>query len=345
VDLFCGCGAVTAGLKAAGFSVLAAVDNEPIACETYARNHPEVHLVRRDIQTLTPDELILGASPVGIDLLVVCAPCQPFSSQNRNRKGDARAALILQTARFAEAFRPGYIFFENVPGLASAANTGLMAEMRSDLEALGYFLGNPVRVDAADYTVPQRRLRCIMFASRTNALPGLPPPLTPPGNRRTVRDTIGDLEPLESGQASSSDPMHFAREHQTVALERMRHIPKDGGSRFSLPPELELPCHRGHKGHPDVYGRMRWDDVAPTLTTGCTDITRGRFVHPCDDRAITIREAARLQTFPDAYTFAGSPKNIKKQIGNAVPVALATVVGQAVLDVLDSPGLQMERAV
>lgn len=112
----------------------------------------------------------------------------------------------------------------------------------------------------------------------------------------------------------------------------MRHIPKDGGTRFSLPPELELPCHKGKKAYPDVYGRMSWGDVAPTLTTGCTDVTRGRFMHPEDDRAISLREAARLQTFPDTFAFIGNPSHIAQQIGNAVPVDFAYAMGKTVLD-------------
>ena len=158
-----------------------------------------------------------------------------------------------------------------------------------------------------------------MFATREGLLPTLPLPVTPDKARVTVQNAIGDLPPLANGQSSASDPLHFARMHQPVALERMKFIPKDGGDRFSLPPELELLCHKGHKGHPDVYGRMKWKDVASTLTTGCTDITRCRFMHPRDNRGISLREAARLQTFPDSYLFFGSSKEIAVQIGNAVP--------------------------
>ncbi|WP_353116185.1 DNA cytosine methyltransferase [Nitratidesulfovibrio sp.] len=328
VDLFCGCGAVTQGLKQAGFRVLSALDCDPVACETYATNHPDVHLVRDDIRAVEPLSLLpQGSLPAGgVDLLVVCAPCQPFSSQNRHRVGDERADLILQAPRFVAGLRPRLVFFENVPGLASPANHSQIRQLEAAFSAEGYTLGLPVRVDAADYAVPQRRMRCIMFAAAPGVpLPQLPQPITPEGARRTVRDALGDLPPLASGQATA-DPLHFARNHQEIALQRMRHIPKDGGSRFSLPPELELACHKGHKGHPDVYGRMGWGNVAPTLTTGCTDVTRGRFMHPRDDRAITLREAARLQSFPDEYSFVGCPAAIARQIGNAVPVQLAQVV-------------------
>jgi DNA (cytosine-5)-methyltransferase 1 len=152
----------------------------------------------------------------------------------------------------------------------------------------------------------------------------------------SVKMAISDLPQLASGQADAEDTLHFAREHQAIALERLGHIPKNGGSRDALPERLWLACHRDRRGHPDVYGRMRWEDVAPTLTTGCTDLTRGRFAHPRDNRAISLREAARLQTFPDSYRFAGSAKHIAVQIGNSVPVrfieALVPVLRAALVE-------------
>jgi DNA (cytosine-5)-methyltransferase 1 len=153
-------------------------------------------------------------------------------------------------------------------------------------------------------------------------VPALPEPKTPKGQRITVEQAIGKLCPLKSGEKDPNDPLHYASKHLPLALERLKHIPKNGGSRFSLPAELELNCHKNHDGHGDVYGRMCWQDVAPTLTTGCTDVTRGRFAHPRDDRAITLREAAILQSFPRNYKFRGNKSQITAQIGNAVPVEL-----------------------
>lgn len=329
IDLFCGCGAVSLGLKKAGFHVLSAIDFEPMACATYRKNHPEVQLVEKDICNIKPTEL-LPSRGENLSLMVVCAPCQPFSSQNKYKDGDKRAKLILQAIRFARVLKPRLILFENVPGLASGNNRSIMNKLNRGLKKLGYAVSAPLKVNAADYSVPQRRMRCIMFAS-LDGLPELPEPSTPIGLRNTVRTAIGDLEPLSSGQKSIFDPYHFARQHTEIALNRMSHIPKDGGGRFSLPPELELPCHKGTNAYPDVYGRMRWDDIAPTLTTGCTDITRGRFMHPTDNRAITLREAARLQTFPDTFVFTGNAGDIAQQIGNAVPVNLAYVMGNAII--------------
>ena len=322
VDLFCGCGGVTAGLKAARFKVIAAVDNDPIACRTYRANHPSVRLVEGDIARIDPRHVkqsLMRES--ALDLLVVCAPCQPFSSHHRPKGEDDRVGLVLQTIRFASALQPRLILFENVPGLSAPRFKRLREKLAIGLQKQGYRLGTAKRLDAADFGVPQRRMRCIMLASKGHMPPELPQS-TVEGIQPTVRTAIEDLQSLKSGEADPTDNLHFARNHRPVALARLKHIPKDGGSRDSLPDDLQLECHKGHKGHPDVYGRMSWDSVAPTLTTGCTDVTRGRFVHPRDDRALTLREAARLQTFPDDYRFLGSSKEVATQIGNAVPVRL-----------------------
>ncbi len=333
VDLFCGCGAVTQGIKNIGFKVLSAVDINPVACKTYRENHPEVRLFEADITSLDPKSIVDDGQLV--DLLIACAPCQPFSSQNKFREQDKRNVLILESLKFIQQLKPTLVFYENVPGLASGSGGSILLQLRQELSLLGYTLGEPIKVNAADYSVPQRRLRCVMFATKKNhPLPTLPEPFTPAGLRDTVEKAIGNLSPLAAGERSFEDPMHFARKHSPLALLRLRHIPKNGGNRFSLPSELELPCHKGTKAYPDVYGRMRWEDVAPTLTTGCTDITRGRFAHPRDDRAISLREAARLQTFSDSYHFLGNASDVAEQIGNAVPVNFAYAIGLASIMVL-----------
>ncbi len=329
VDLFCGCGAVTEGLKQ-NFDVLAAVDNDQIAAKTYRNNHQEVVVLDEDITILAPSKVFESIGRVRPDLLAVCAPCQPFSSQNQRKASDERAVLILQAVRYAKVLKPRLIFFENVKGFTSPRNRFIIAKLQDDLNRLGYkyWLG-PAEVDAADYRVPQRRRRCVMMCSQhKKVIPRMPTALTPMGKRLTVADAIADLESLSTGEYSD-DKLHFARNHSSLALDRFKYIRKDGGSRFDLPEDLVLNCHRHHKGHPDVYGRMAWNDVAPTLTTGCTDATRGRFIHPYDDRAITLREAARLQTFSDKYIFEGSPQAIARQIGNAVPVEMVRTFANA----------------
>lgn len=322
IDIYCGSGAVTEGLKTEGISVLAAIDNDPIACETFRLNHPEVHLVESDIRKLIPTKLrkLIGYDR-RLDLLVVCAPCQPFSSQNRKRSADdPRADLVLESLKLVKEFTPEVVFFENVPGIAIS---GPLHSLRRKLAKLGYVLGDPRTLNAADCGVPQRRERCIMIAARNQKAIGTFYRSIRNQPTVTVRQTIGGLKQLCSGEHDPDDQLHFARKHHPIVLQRMDHIPQDGGSRSSLPPELELECHKGRKNDfPDVYGRMKWDDVAPTLTTGCTDVTKGRFAHPRDNRAITLREAALLQSFPLHYRFFGNSGQIARQIGNAVPVKM-----------------------
>ncbi len=330
VDLYSGCGGVTAALRAQRFKVVAAVDNDPLAAQTYRHNNKDTHFYEMDICKVDPREIRtkhLGRND--LDVLVVCSPCQPFSNQNRNRGTDDRSELILQATRFARVLNPKIIFFENVPGITRKETSTVLMKLRNDLNQLGYSLNQPQTIDMADYGVPQRRRRCVLFATRPGYAMELPVPIASEGYRKTVRMAIGDLAPLRSGSRSKKDPLHFARKHQPIALKRMASIKKDGGDRFSLPAELELSCHKGKTGYPDVYGRMWWDRVAPTLTTGCTDITRGRYMHPMQNRAISLREAARLQTFPDTYTFAGNAGQIAMQIGNAVPPAFVEAVAPA----------------
>jgi DNA (cytosine-5)-methyltransferase 1 len=332
LDLFCGSGAVTEGLKAEGFTVLAAVDLDPVSCRTYHLNHPEVHLEQTDIRALSPAQLRSRTGHQGrIDLLVVCAPCQPFSSQNRKRAYcDSRAHLILESVKFIAEFNPYLVFYENVRGLLS---TEIMTLLASQLAGLGYMLATPKLIDAADCEVPQRRERCIAVAAERQGLAERFYDALEFKPRVSVAKAIGSLTPLAAGERDPDDSLHFARCHRPIVLERLSRIPKDGGSRSALPEHLELRCHKGRTNDfPDVYGRMKWDDVAPTLTTGCTDLTKGRFAHPRDDRAITLREAALLQSFPVQYRFVGNSGEIAQQIGNAVPVMMVRTMARSLIE-------------
>lgn len=317
LDLFCGSGGVTLGLKNAGFQVLGAVDLDPTACETYRKNHKKVKLIERDIRDIKPSEFS-GAAKGRLDLIAVCAPCQPFSSQNRMRsRNDERARLILEALPFIEAFEPRLVFLENVPGLEARP---VYREFTEKLEENGYNISPPLCLDAAELGVPQRRQRMVMIAAKGVSLDvAIAIAKTA---KKTVRNTLEGLPIPAIGQpAENADPLHFARRHSALNITRLEHIPADGGGRSSLPDHLVLECHKKAKpsAFSDTYGRMKWDDVAPTLTTGCTDITRGRFAHPEQHRAITLREAARLQSFPDEYRFSGNMAQVSAQIGNAVP--------------------------
>jgi DNA (cytosine-5)-methyltransferase 1 len=329
VDLFCGSGGVTAGLKAVDWTVLVAVDNDPVASATYRANHPEVVFVEDDIhkgQTIRAIKKAVDGRAV--DLLVVCAPCQPFSSQNRKRAEDPRQQLLIRSLAATRALRPKLIFFENVPGLAGPRHRAVLECLSQGLRKLGYTVTEPALKDASSFGVPQRRRRCIMLAALEQTVLQTFSSMIIEQPKRTVYDAIERLPPLENGQAHAIDSLHRARKHSKIALERLRSIPRDGGSRKSLPLTLELQCHQGTNAFPDVYGRMSWHGVAPTLTTGCTDVTRGRFAHPHQDRAITLREAARLQTFDDNYVFIGNASQIATQIGNAVPPAMVAALAE-----------------
>jgi DNA (cytosine-5)-methyltransferase 1 len=327
IDLYSGSGAVTEGLKRIGFDVLAAVDSDSVSCKTYRTNHADVLLYEKDIQGLSPVEVRTDlCHKDDIDLLVVCAPCQPFSTYNKKRlQDDPRASLVLQSVKFIKEFQPTLVFFENVPGIAA---NGPIDQLCCDLGRLGYKLGEPRVINAADCGVAQRRERCIMVAAQEQERIDLFYSSIRICKPKCVADLIRHLPALSSGQRDALDPLHFARRHHPITLERLKHIPKNGGSRSSLPPNLQLKCHNGRdRDFPDVYGRMKWDDVAPTLTTGCTDLTKGRYAHPRDDRAITLREAALLQSFPSEYKFFGNSGQIARQIGNAVPVEMIKALG------------------
>jgi DNA (cytosine-5)-methyltransferase 1 len=325
IDLYCGSGAVTLGLKQVGFSVVGAVDIDPMACATYRANHPEVDLCDWDIRDVEPERFVRTLQG-NLDLLVVCAPCQPFSSQNRKRSGnDLRRNLVLESQKFVKALKPKVLFLENVPGLKAS---DIFQTYREWLEGQGYDVSEPMKIDAADLGVPQRRTRMVLIATLGVDLNQACEIKKSP--RRTVREALRGLSvpPVGSG-SGRKDPLHFTRKHSELNLERLRHIPKDGGSRCALPERLQLDCHKNSRkgSFTDTYGRMAWDRVAPTLTTGCTDITRGRYAHPEQDRAITLREAARLQSFPDDYIFTGNAAQIARQIGNAVPPEMMRCIG------------------
>lgn len=317
IDLFSGCGGLTLGLKKAGFTVVAAVEIDKDAAETFRANHPDVELKESDIQKLSPRAMRreLKLRPGQLDLLAGCPPCQGFSSlRTRNgasRNRDARNDLVREMLRFARAFKPKAIMMENVPGLADRKP---FFDLCAGLERLGYDINFDVK-DAAEFGVPQRRRRLIMLAGRGFKIE------FPNGAKkiRTVRDTIEGLP--KAGR--SNDPIHDIpeqrRSEKVAAL--IRDIPKDGGSRGDLPKHRQLECHKKSDGFKDIYGRMAWDKVAPTITGGCFNPSKGRFLHPRENRAITMREAALLQGFPRRYIFnAGAGKQrIALMIGNALP--------------------------
>lgn len=315
-DLFSGCGGLTCGLKKAGFNVLAAVEVEPRAQATYKLNHPKVRLYDSDIRLLDPHQVLvdLGLKRGELGLLAGCPPCQGFSRlRTKNQKSavtDHRNNLVSEFVRFVRVLMPKTIMMENVPSLV---RDGRFTRMRNQLGELGYVSVVEV-LDAADYSVPQRRKRLIMLASRVHS----PKVATVAKERITVRETIGGIE----APSRSKDRLHAMPENRSSAVRQLiSRIPKDGGSRSDLGKAAQLECHKRTDGFKDVYGRMAWDCVSPTITSGCNNPSKGRFLHPSKDRAITLREAALLQGFPKNYKFDVShgKEAIALMIGNALP--------------------------
>ncbi len=316
VDLFSGCGGLSLGLEQAGFRVTAAVELAPKAIETYRANHPHVALYDRDIRELDPSQIMLdtGIKPGELDLLAGCPPCQGFSRLRTKNKAnsvvDARNDLISDFIRFAKIMMPKCIMLENVPSLTKDNRFELAIR---DLEALGYNCTVQV-LDAANFGVPQRRKRLIMLASRVHT----PAAAMKSETGMTVREAFSSIP----DSASSEDPVHLIPERRSPAVQRIISlIPKNGGSRRDLAAEYQLDCHKKSDGFRDVYGRMNWDSVSPTITSGCHNPSKGRFLHPELDRTITLREAAVLQGFPHDYYFnpAHGKEAIALMIGNALP--------------------------
>lgn len=315
IDLFSGCGGLTEGLRKAGFDVVAAFDNDVDAITTYRLNYPKTKIFEGDIRDVDTKDVraLLKGQP--LHLLAGCPPCQGFSSirrlNKRRSKRDDRNNLVLEYLRFVRELKPLTVMMENVPGLV---NYSLFKYVVRELDKLGYEPKyKPVKIQ--EYGVPQRRKRLVVVGSLLGDI-GI---AEATGEKVTVRDMIGHLELV----SKTKDPVHkIVASHTPKIMERIEATPKNGGSRSDLPKKFELDCHKKKGvGFNDVYGRLRWDDYSTTITGGCLNPSKGRFLHPEENRAITAREAALLQTFPRKFKF---PKNISKTsvallIGNALP--------------------------
>ena len=316
VDLFCGAGGLTEGLRQAGYNVIGAVELDGLACSTYRLNHRRVKLWEMDIRRLSGAAMMkaLKLRPGELDLLAACPPCKGFSTM-RTKNGsrwtrDPGNDLIFDVLRIIRSMKPNSVMLENVPGLAKNRR---YAAFRKGLESLGYCVKWNV-LNTVDFAVPQRRRRLVLLASRLGE-PNFAPKAV---GYRTVRQFIGNLAAPER----SRDPLHIYAIRRSRRIENLiRRIPRNGGSRMALGPKDQLPCHKRFDGFRDVYGRMAWDKPAPTITGGCINPSKGRFLHPGANRAITLREAALLQTFPKTYRFPldQGRYSVALLIGNALP--------------------------
>jgi DNA (cytosine-5)-methyltransferase 1 len=333
VDFFSGCGGTSLGFSQAGMNIVLGLDNDPDAAATFRQNIADAAIIRKDIRKVRSNKLAAFIGHESRPLLFsCCAPCQPFSKQNRlSGLGDPRRSLLGEFSRFVRRWLPEYIFVENVPGLQHVGEGE---------EPLGTFILLLKRLKyshvidvlpALSYGVPQKRERLILLASQRPGLT-MPPPTHGTGQCpvATVRDWIGDLPPIRAGEVHPEDADHHASILSPLNLRRIAATP-EGGGRGSWPRSLWLDCHKKFVGHSDVYGRLAWDRPAAGLTTRCISYSNGRFGHPDQDRAISVREAALLQTFPKKYKFAGSHVSKARQIGNAVPPLMAKVIGKVFL--------------
>ncbi|PRD22376.1 UNVERIFIED_CONTAM: hgiDIIM [Trichonephila clavipes] len=333
IDLFAGGGGLSLGLKQAGFMVSAAVELDAVASLTYQKNHPETVLFTKDIKSVTAKELV-STSPTGkIDLVAACPPCQSFSSlTSKYKREDARDQLINEFARIVGEILPRTIMMENVPGLAKKGEH-LFDPVMSQFKALGYHIDYKL-VDVADYGVPQSRKRLVVLGCLHDEI-SIPSPTHSEAPQEhtqpwvTVRQAFKGLsQPIKLSKAKQNGgPRAFSwnviRDISEINKLRLANL-SEGGSRTELPLHLRPTCHKSDKGFTNVYGRMSWNKPSPTITGGCTAPSKGRFGHPEECRTISVREAARLQTFPDSYTF--ETDFIDRAcliIGNALPPKFA----------------------
>lgn len=324
IDLFSGCGGLTAGMHKAGFLTKVAIELNSYAVKAFAMNYPETHIISKDIREVTASEILKELKGEPLHLLAGCPPCQGFSGMRRlNRKNvvsDPRNSLVLEYLRMVKELKPLTVMMENVPGLLTY---DLFNKVKHELEELGYRPKTTI-ANVRDYGVPQNRKRLVMVGSLLGEIQTAPGS----GSKVTVRDSIGKLELPEE----SDDVLHKCLTvHTPNVLERIRLTPKNGGSRNDLPDEYKLKCHKkDNVGFNDVYGRLRWDDYSTTITGGCLNPSKGRFLHPEQDRALTPREAALLQSFPKDYKL---PLDVPKAalallIGNALPPQFSFIQSQ-----------------
>lgn len=331
VDLFCGAGALSHGFVQEGFSIACGYDVDE-ACRYPFEANNDAPFVRRDVAAIDAEDLARGFETNLPQVLVGCAPCQPFSRYSQGRE-DPKWKLLKDFARLVVAVSPDVLSMENVPQLTTFNGGDVFGEFVERLATAGYRVKWMI-ADCRDYGVPQTRLRLVLIASRLGD-PILPTPTHAPEHHLTVRDAIGDMRPLEAGEVDARDCLHRTSLMSKLNLGRIKASTPSGTWR-DWDEALVTDCHKRQtgKGYSSVYGRMAWDRSSPTITTQFYGFGNGRFGHPEQDRAISLREGAILQTFPCDYAFTRQDgpvifKNIGRMIGNAVPVALARAIARA----------------
>lgn len=331
IDLFCGAGGLTHGFVLEGIHVRAGIDMDPACRYPYEANN-QAKFIERDISTVTTEDLIELFGDAEVKVLAGCAPCQPFSTYTQRYEldgEDGKWGLLYEFARLAEGSHPDIITMENVP---SVAKHEVFHDFVDTLRRLGYHVWFSV-VDSSQYGVPQTRRRMVLLASKHGQIKMIEPQLEKP---KTVREAIGNLQKLNAGEFATEDRLHTASTLRSKNLQRIK-ASKPGGTWRDWPEHLVAICHRTETGrtYSSVYGRMEWDKPAPTMTTQCFGFGNGRFGHPEQDRAISLREAAILQSFPWDYAFVPDDNEVSftvlgRLIGNAVPVDLGRAIAKSI---------------
>lgn len=341
IDLFCGIGGLSYGLKKAGIPVLAGIDLDASCRFAYEQN-VQAEFVSMDISKVQGKEINkkYWSSNDQVKILAGCAPCQPFSThlnKVKNKKQTKRWRLISEFQRLVDETNPDIVTMENVPNLA---NQKVFKDYVTFLEQNSFFVSHS-NVYCPDYGIPQKRRRLVLLASKYGEISLIPKTHTKE-NFITLRQAIGHLPPVEGGEVCESDPLHRTTKLASINLLRIK-ASRPNGTWLDWSEDLQLACHKKKTGktYKAVYGRMSWDEPASTVTTQFYNYGTGRFGHPIQNRALTIREAAILQTFPDDYKFYESEKNVFLKrlgvyIGNAVPVELGFVIGKAILNHLEA---------
>lgn len=371
IDLFCGAGGLSAGLEMAGFRVVVGNDHFEAAGETFSKTHPHATFIPGPIQELSVEKLleVSGLQPGELKVLVGGPPCQAYSVYNHQRgMHDERASLFKEYLRIVEGMQPEWIVMENVAGIFSIGGGEAVHAIKSELRALGYEVKEQV-LKAEEFGVPQERRRVVFIGNRMGLPVSHPSPTHGPGDGLlpyvTIHDAISDLPCLENGETANEAPYaseakgafqrwargnltevrnHSAPKLGKINLDRMKHIPQ-GGSWRDIPFDL-LPAgmkRAKRSDHTKRYGRMKWKAQSCTILTKC-DIHWGAYIHPEQDRAISVREAARLQSFPDWFEFTGSKTDQYVQVGNAVPPLLGKAIGDHLKSLFSSERNELEVA-
>lgn len=334
VDFFCGAGGMSYGLTQAGIKVLGGVDNDPHCRETFESNIPDAQYIQHDISSLTAPELgrRLAIQPDDPELIFAgCSPCQFWSKLRTDKtKAERTAFLLKRFQKFIRYYRPGFVVVENVPGLHSNKEASILPGFIKFLNRLHYTCADGI-INANHYGVPQNRMRYLLVASLNAKNVTLPDPQT--NQELVVSSFLGvnnGFSKISAGHIDSTQFQHTTCGLEPQNLERIRATPHSGGDRSSWKDNehLQIAAYKGRDDiFKDVYGRMSWDRPAPTITTRFNSLSNGRFGHPEEDRAISIREGATLQTFPRDFVFYGKNYCIARQIGNAVPPELGRRIG------------------